>query len=456
MTSHKFSVASKSVPFVKTLHRVIQTDIPAPGTDVLLAKLSSCESRSMQGQMPIIWDSAKDYSIYDKAGNKWIDFTSTIFVANVGHSNDAVIAAIKSTLDKSLLTTYAYANDIRVSYQQNLINFAGPNFDKAFLLSSGTEATEASMKLMRMYGLASGKKKLGIICIKGNWHGRTMGAQMMSSNDLQKKWIGYQDTNVHYIDFPYPWVVEDSVAGDFLLSSLNQLEAQGVNLATDICGFMLETFQGWGAVFYPKKYVKKIEEICRKYKILLTFDEMQAGFGRTGKKFGYENYDVQPDLICCGKGMGGGVPLSGVLGRAEIMDLPEIGNMSSTHSANPIACSAGLAVLNEIEARQLVQESHRKGLILHSKLTEIQLEFPQLIDRVLGKGMIAALILKDKDGGANARAASAIAEECMRNGLLVVHTGRESIKIGPPLVIDDDALLEGIEVLKQAIKKVQG
>ena len=113
-------------------------------------------------------------------------------------------------------------------------------------------------------------------------------------------------------------------------------EVIGVDISQDICGFMLETFQGWGAVFYPNDFVQSIEDICREYGILLTFDEMQSGFARTGKKFGYEHYDVIPDLICVGKGMGGGVPLSGVLGSNEIMDLPEVGNMSSTHSANHI------------------------------------------------------------------------------------------------------------------------
>lgn len=456
MTSYKFSIEPFSTPKINTFNRKIQTAIPAPGTESYINQLSKFESRSMQGQMPIIWDSAKGHSVFDMHGNKWIDFTSTIFVANIGHSNDAVIAAIKATLDKSLLTTYAYVNEARVTYHKRLIDFAGENFDKAFLLSSGTEATEAALKLMRMHGMRSGKKRLGIICIKGNWHGRTLGAQMMSSNDVQKKWIGYQDSNIHYIEFPYPWIVEEAGAEDFLVNSLRQLEDLGVNLSTDISGFMLETFQGWGAVFYPKAYVQKINELCKQHNILLTFDEMQAGFARTGKKFGYEHYQVEPDLICCGKGMGGGVPLSGVIGKAEIMDLPEVGNMSSTHSANPIACSAGMAVIDEIENGDMVQESCRKGLILHSKLNQIMAEFPDLIERVLGKGMIAAVHFKNEYGDPNSKIASAVVEECMRNGLLVVHTGRESIKIGPPIVITDDALLEGLSVFKDAIRKVQG
>jgi 4-aminobutyrate aminotransferase-like enzyme len=141
---------------------------------------------------------------------------------------------------------------------------------------------------------------------------------------------------------------------------------------------MLETFQGWGAVFYPNDFVKAIEKTCRQNDILLAFDEMQAGFGRTGKNFGYQHYGVQPDLIACGKGMGGGVPLSGVIGRAEIMDLPEVGNMSSTHSANPLVCAAGLAVIEELERRDLVESAKDKGNIFQAELENLKIKYKDI------------------------------------------------------------------------------
>ena len=124
-----------------------------------------------------------------------------------------------------------------------------------------------------------------------------------------------------------------------------------INLKKDIAGIILETFQGWGALFYPKEYISELKKFCKKNKILIAFDEIQSGFGRTGKKFGFQHYNIKPDLICCGKGMGGGVALSAVIGKKEIMDLPTVGSMSSTHSANPIACSAGIAVLREINKK---------------------------------------------------------------------------------------------------------
>jgi len=455
MAAHSFSLQPKPVPLVSTANRLIKTAIPTPGTQELLERLEKYESRSMHGQLPLVWDRAEDYSIYDASGNRWIDFTSTIFVANVGHSNQRVTSAIKSVLDRPLYSCYAYANEIRAKYLEKLIAFAGHPFEKAFLLSSGTEATEGALKLMRMHGQKIGKRRRGIICIEGNWHGRTLGAQMMSSNLAQREWIGYQDADIHHIPFPYPWVLNGSNPEDFLRKSLSRLESQGIDLSQDVCGFMLETFQGWGAVFYPSEYVQAIEKICREYGVLLAFDEMQAGFGRTGKSFGFKHYGVTPDLICCGKGMGGGVPLSGVLGRGEIMDLPDVGNMSSTHSANPLVCAAGLAVIEELESRNLIDETARKGELLFCALRSMQERFPGRVSNILGNGLIAAVLFKHpQTGAADGPFTSLVAELCMQKGLLVVHTGRESIKIGPPLTISDEALLEGVEVLCEAIAEV--
>lgn len=455
MAAYQFSRSPQSVPLVQTAHRTIQTPIPAPGTEQILATLDGYESRSMHGQFPVIWERALDSSVFDIAGNRWIDFTSTIFVANVGHSNRRVTAAMQEMLQEPIYSCYAYPNRKRAEYLEKLIAFAGKPFEKAFLLSAGTEATEAALKLMRMHGQKIGKRRRGIICIEGNWHGRTLGAQMMSSNLAQREWIGFQDADIHHLPFPYPWVVEESDAEKFLHSALDRLASQGVDLAQDVCGFMLESFQGWGAVFYPKAFVQAIERICKANNILLAFDEMQAGFGRTGRRFGFEHYEVSPDLIACGKGMGGGVPLSGVIGRAAVMDLPDIGNMSSTHSANPMVCAAGLAVIEELEQRNLVDEADRKGQLLFQGLAALQARFPDRIGNLLGKGLIAAVLFKDPQTGAPDGAfTSRVAERCMQKGLLVVHTGRESIKIGPPLTIDDAALQEGIMVLGEAIAEV--
>ena len=455
MKSFNFQIEPKRVPKVKTKYRKINTPIPALGTKEFINRLDKVESRSMHGQIPIVWEKAKDFNIFDIGGNCFIDFTSTIFVANVGHSNNSITNAINSVLDKPLYSCYAYTNSLRANYLEELIKFARGNFEKAFLLSAGTEATEAVLKLMRMNAIKLKKRKRGVICIEGNWHGRTLGAQLMSGNLSQKEWIGFDDDDIHHIAFPYPWVMDGISPKDFLKRELFELNSKGISLEKDICGFMLETFQGWGAIFYPIDFVKEIEIICRENNILLAFDEMQSGFGRTGKFFGFEHYEVIPDLIACGKGMGGGVPLSGVIGRAEIMDLPEVGNMSSTHSANPLVCAAGLAVLNELKDKNLIEETAYKGEILLSLLEKLKLDFKDNITYVFCKGLIAAIHCKSsKKEISNNIFTSMIAEKCYQKGLLVVHTGRESIKIGPPLTISIEAIKEGIEVISESFKEV--
>ena len=437
-----------SKKIIKTKNIFISTKIPAPGTKKLIKKLNKVESRSMHGQLPIVWSKAKNFNIYDIAGNKFIDFTSAIFVANTGHSNERIKKYIQRSLNSNLIHSYAYINKIRAEYLEKLIKFCGRGFEKAFLMSAGTEATEAAFKLMRMYGQKKKKKRLGIICFEGNWHGRTMASQMMSGNKKQKDWIGYHDRDIHHIDFPYPWLVNEKNQEKFLERSLSRLKKK-INLKKDVCGIMIETFQGWGAIFYPKGYIQLLKKICKKNDILICFDEMQAGFGRTGKNFGFQHYDIIPDLVCCGKGMGGGVALSGVIGKKKIMDLPEVGNMSSTNSANPIACNAGLAVIEEIEKKNLTNNARINGNLLHKNLLKISQNFPDLIN-IYGKGLIAALVF-DKSHKNISKKLKRLVNLCIQDGLLLVYTGRESVKIGPPLTITKDAINEGTEILKKNI-----
>lgn len=449
-----FALEPKKVPRVQTEFREVNTDIPAPGTREILDNLTRVESRSMHGQLPIVWRTAIGNTVTDIAGNKFLDMTSTIFVANVGHSNPRVTEAIEKSTGDHLISSYAYANEEKLAYIRRLLAFAGPGFEKAFLLSSGTEASEAVLKLMR---LATGRKTKGakIVTLKGNWHGRTMGAQMLSSNESQKSWIEYKDPSIVHANFPLPWEISETEGEAFFDDIILDFEKSGIRPDTDIAGFYLETFQGWGALFYPKSFVQAVERFCQKYDCILAFDEMQAGFGRTGENFGFMHYGVQPHLIAVGKGMGNGVPISGVIGRANILDLPDVGNMSSTHSGNPLVCSAALAVLDELDSKNLVELARTNGKAWLQELNRLKVKHRQL-RFVSGKGLIAALIFSDEQCLPSAAVfASRVAERCMQKGLLVVHTGRESIKLGPPLTTPLEALLESVDVLDQSITEIE-
>jgi 4-aminobutyrate aminotransferase / (S)-3-amino-2-methylpropionate transaminase / 5-aminovalerate transaminase len=427
--------------------------IPVPESLPLLKKMYSYESRSMHGQLPIIWDHAENFQVYDPYGNVWIDFTSTIFVANAGHSNKRITEALKKQLTKPLLHTYTYASQERINYLEYLIENTPKQFEKAFLLSTGTEATEAVLKLMRLNGQKNSKRKGGVVCFDGAFHGRTLGAQMMTGSASTREWIGFEDPSMHHLPFPYPWVEGISDPEQFFEDSISQLiKEKEIDPDTDLCGFVLESFQGWGAVFYPVQFVQALVAFAHKHNILVAFDEMQAGFGRTGKLFGYMHYDVEPDLLCLGKGASSGLPLSVVLGSKEVMDLPDMGSMSSTHSANPLCCVAGHENLKAMLEDGLVENSQKLGELFHQSLNQIKNNHSDVLKYVFGTGLLAALVFIDRDGKSLSDLCDKISEKAMQRGLLVVHTGRESIKLAPPLSILEDALLEGVQVLETCIE----
>lgn len=453
MSSYDFSQKPLEIPSVNTKYRKIVTKLPVPESLQILKDLEKYESRSMHGQFPIVWDRAEGFQVFDAYGNCWIDFTSTIFLANSGHANPHIIKALQNLLDKRLLHTYTFANESRAKFLKKLIETMPEPLKKAFLLSSGTEATECALKLMRMHGRKIHPKKVGIISFFGSMHGRTMGAEMLNGNPAKSDWIGYSDPNIHHLPFPYPWLQANDWAECFK-NDIASLIENGMEIK-NIAGYMIESYQGWGAIFYPEEYIKALIEFARDNQILVAFDEIQSGMGRTGKLFAYEHYGVEPDIVCLGKGLSSSLPLSAVVGRKDIMDLPDIGSMSSTHSGNPLCCAAGLANLEEIESRNLVKESARKGELLHRELNKLKSRYPDRISYVLGKGLIAGIIIVNSETGEpDSEFASKVSEKCMQKGLLVVHTGRESIKIGPPLVIPDEALLEGIKVLEEAFSEV--
>mgnify|MGYP001194807890 CR=1 FL=1 len=450
--SEGFSHTPKEVKKIDTKYRSIKTKLPVPESIPLLENMYSRESQAMHGQYPMIWDMARDFQVFDQWGNTWLDFTSAIFLSNAGHGNKKIVNRLKNLLNKPLLHTYTYASNERIQYLDYLIKNTSKQFEKAFLLSAGTEATEVALKLMRLYGQKEDKRRGGVICLNSSYHGRTMGAQLMTGDDKAKEWIGFQDPNMFHIDFPYPWDVENPE--EFFNHSIEGLLSRHkIDPDRDLCGFMLETFQGWGAIFYPKEYVQALTRFAKKHNILVSFDEMQSGFGRTGELFGYQQYEVEPDILACGKGASSGLPLSIVMGAKEIMDLPDKGSMSSTHSANPLVCAAGYENLKSLIDDGLIENSKELGIVLHRKLGEIKDMYPDHLKYVFGKGLLAGLIFIDNDGTKLTDLCNRVAEKAFQKGLLVVHTGRESIKLAPPMTINEEALLDGIEVLEESIRE---
>ena len=446
-------------PRVNTKYRRIVTKIPVPESLELFKALEKYESRSMHGQLPVIWDRAEDFQVFDPYGNTWIDFTSTIFVTNSGHANPKIISALQKNLEQKLLHTYTFAHKSRADFLKKLIEITPQQFEKAILLSAGTEVTECALKLMRMHGQTVKPSKIVIISFRDAMHGRTMGAEMLKGDPKTSGWIGYMDPNIYHLPVPFPWAARGKANNDYdwgqhFYEDMQTLREDGLDI-NNIAGFIIESYIGWGAFFYPVAYIQALDAFAKEHDALVAFDEIQAGFGRSGKMFVYQHYGVEPDLICLGKAISGSLPLSAVIGRQKIMDLPDVGSMSSTHSANPLCCTAGLANLEAIEAGNLVEESARKGAILHNRLNEIKNRYAHRVSHIWGKGLLAGVIFKNsKTDRPDSVFPSKVCEKAMQKGLLLVHTGRESIKIGPPLTIPDDALIEGLDVLEESIAEI--
>ena len=256
------------------------------------------------------------------------------------------------------------------------------------------------------------------------------------------------------LDVPYPWKTNEKNSVKFFYKSLVNCFGKKFNYKKRIAGIILEAFQGWGAFFYPLNYIKALKKFCKQNKILIAIDEMQSGFGRTGYKFLYEYYNLDPDILCCGKAMGSGFPLSGVISSKKVMNIPKIGDMSSTHSANPIVCSAGLATIEEIKSKKLVLKTKNLGKIFKKELEKIKDLFPEVIDSINCKGLIAAIIFKKYRGIEPKKLADKVTIDAYNLGLLLVNTGRESIKLGPPLIITKSSLLRAIKIIGICVKKL--
>jgi len=454
MSSYQFNLNPRDVPTIETPNRRIVTQIPVPESLAVLERIKKYESSNVMEQLPVVWDHAEGHQVFDSWGNSWIDFTSTIFVANAGHGNPKIIQRLREQLDKPLLHSYSYATPIRADFLEKLIEMTPPYLEKASLFSAGTEAAERAIKLARFHGMRFSPRKLVIVGGMGNYHGKTMGAQMAGGQDDGKVWIGHLDPNMVHMPFPYPWVLEhtDLTGEQLFCQHLDDLEKNGTDLGK-IVAFFVESFQGWGAIFYPRDYIQAMRKWSKENDALLVFDEIQAGFGRTGKLFAYEHYDVEPDMVICGKAISSSMPLSAVLGSAEIIELDP--TYTSTHGGHPFACAAGLGNLEAFQCGKFVQESQRREKIILEELFRWKAKHPQRIGRILGKGSLFGVFITQKNSEElDIDFTNQIVERAMEKGVFSICTGRGTIKLGPPLTIPDDALLEGLAVYEECLSEL--
>ena len=445
-----FDLIPRPVPTVDTPFRSIVTPIPVPDSIPLLERLHAVEPRAMQGQPPIFWDRAEGFTVHDRWGNRWIDWSSGVLVTNAGHSPPAVIAAVNAQASKALLTNYCFPSEVRLALTEKLKSLLPRPLEKVFLLTTGSETIECAVKLCRTHGVkVGGKSKAKIVSFHNAFHGRTLGAQLSGGIPALKEWIVNLDPGFAQVPFPDGYRCRDT-SFEFFERSLREQRV----LHGQVAGVILETYQGGDAAFAPPEYMRQLRSWCEHHQALLVCDEVQAAFGRTGTMWGFEHYGIVPDLVCLGKGISGSLPLSAVAGRADVMDLHPPGSMTSTHTGNPVCCAAALANIETILEQDLAGNARRVGARLHQQLGRIQAKFRE-IAVVLGKGLVAGVVIADPETQEpNAALAFEIVRRSIEKGVLMfspVGAGGGTVKIAPPLVLTDEALDDSMSGFREAV-----
>ncbi len=431
------------------------TELPVPASLPILEKLHRFEPIAMRGQPPIVWDRAEGFQVWDAYGNQWIDWSSGVLISNAGHGRKEIVDAICAQAQSHLLTNYCFPSEIRSRLVERLAGLLPEPLKKVFLLTTGSETVEAIIKLCRTHGMrAGGRSKHVIVSFDKAFHGRTLGSQQAGGIPGLKEWIANLDPGFVQIPFPDGYRNED-VSFEGFLQALRAANVESQNVA----GIIVETYQGGSASFAPPVYMRALRDWCTGHKTLLVCDEVQAGFGRCGTMWGFEHYGIVPDLACFGKGISSSLPLAAVAGRPDVMDLHPSGSMTSTHTGNPVCCAAALASIDLVVKEHLAKNAKAMGDLLHARLAALQLVTPA-IGHVAGKGLVAGVACvkpgtKEPDGDL----AWNVVERCIEKGVLMfspVGLGGATVKISPPLVITEPAILESVAVLEEAFQESTG
>ena len=453
--AREFDLTPRPVPAVSTRLRRITTKLPVPESLPTLEKLQFYEPLAMRGQPAVVWDRAEGFQVYDAYGNCWIDWSSGVLITNAGHGRQPVIDAIIDQASSHLLTSYCFASEIRARLVERLASLLPSPLKKIFLLTTGSETVECAIKLARAHALrAAGPQKNIIVSYTDAFHGRTLGAQQAGGIPALKEWIVNLDPGFVQIPFPDGFRTPDT-SFDYFERCLRDRAIDPANVAA----VLLETYQGASAAFAPAEYIRSLRAWCDRHHALLVLDEVQAGFGRTGAMWGFEHYGVVPDLALFGKGISSSLPLAAVAGRPEIMDSQPVGTMTSTHTGNPLCCAAALASIDLIVDEGLAANACRIGNLLHRRLREIQSRFPH-VGAVHGRGLVAGLLCVIPGSTTpDADLAWNVVRLCFEKGVLMfapVGFGGATVKIAPPLVITEGAILESTAVLEEAFCQATG
>jgi acetylornithine/LysW-gamma-L-lysine aminotransferase len=366
-------------------------------------------------RFPVNIARGKGARVWDTTGKEYIDCMGGYGVALVGHCNDRVVNAIKRQAETLITAHMSMYNDTRLEFMQKMALVAPPCLNKIFFTNSGAESVEAALKFARKY---TGKH--GVIAMNGAYHGKTFGALSVTYSEKYRKPFMPLMDGVKFVPYSDPSMLEEVIDNT-------------------IGCVIVEPIQGeTGIIVPPDDLLPKIREICNKRNLVLIFDEIQAGLGRTGKMWAGQNWDTTPDIMCLAKGIAGGIPMGLVLAKKEVMDAMKIGEHSSTFAGSPIACAAGTATLEALTDDKLIENAARMGRHFKEGLNRLK-EKHKIIRQVRGIGMMLGVELRFdvKD----------ILFDGIRGGLLMLYSGRNIIRLLPPLVMDEMTVSRALDII---------
>jgi 4-aminobutyrate aminotransferase / (S)-3-amino-2-methylpropionate transaminase / 5-aminovalerate transaminase len=430
----------------------IRTAIPGPRSQEIIERKERVIAGPLSLVHPIVVAEGRGATLTDIDGNTFIDFTGGVGCLNVGHSHPRLVEAAQEQLARFGHTDFTIVPyEVYVELAERMIELApisGPA--KAAFFNAGTEAVENSIKFARSY-----TKRPAVIVFEGAFHGRTMLAMTMTSKTHPyKAGLGPFAPEVYRVPYPHSYRGPDTATA---LAALERAFLTQV-APESVAAIVMEPVLGEGGfVVAPPEFIQGIRNICDEHGIVFVVDEVQTGYGRTGRMWAIQHYDVEPDLMIVAKSIAGGLPLSGVIGKAEIMDAPADSAIGGTYVGNPVAQAAALAVLDVFNEENLVERAGEIGETIRSRMEAWQERWDKIGDvRGLGAMLAIELVLDRETKEPDADRASAVVEEAAQNGLLLIKSGvyGNCIRVLTPLVVTDAELDEALGVWEQALDKI--
>lgn len=431
--------------------------MPGPEAEKWIHRKRQCIARSFEGRFPtLVVSKAEGSYVVDVDGNNYLDFTSGAHCCNIGHSNPSVMAAIREQISRSI-SSYPHLQPIQVELAEKLREMAPGKLADGMVnfCNTGTDATELSMKISRAY-----TRKVGFMAYMGSFHGKSFGALSLtaSSSHLRYHHLPLLSEIGH---IPYPYCYRCFFGCEYPSCNLRciayiQRLFETVIHPESVAGLFIEPIQWHGGVLVPPvDYFKRIRRLCMAYGILLVDDEVATGFGRTGEKFGIDNWCVEPDILYMGKSIAAGMPLGAVIANKEIMD---VSTTAGTFSGHPVSCAAALAHLKTIQEQKLCSHARRIGEYIIGRLKEMS-EAYGIIGDIRGKGMMIGVELVEdtKSKVPTPNKADEVIKRALKSGLLLLPSGlyNNVLRISPPLTATEEEVDEGLNILQDSFYNVE-